>query len=278
MSIEHIYTYSGPSTIGKLRRIHRIFPDSSRCVIVPLDDSLISYTHEGLVSLQDKITDIQSASPNGILCYEGTASLISDFDIPLIINITASTIHSSHTNKVLISSVEKALCCDASAVAVHINVSSKYESEMLKILGDVSSECHKYGMPLMVIIYPRKEKDFGDDNYDELKSNDNERYTRLVSHCARIAFELGADIIKTQYTGTAESFREVIKAAVNKPVLIAGGKFVSEDALYEMVQGAISAGGAGVSIGRNVFNRVNSHEIIKKIKSIVFLKTKEGPK
>jgi len=270
MKSSNIYAALVPATIGKLRRLNRIFPSSDKCIIVPIDDSLISYAHEGLTSLQDKILDIQSARPNGILCYEGTALLIHDFHVPIIINITASTIHSSHTNKVLISCVENALRCDASAVAVHINISSKYESEMLRNLGVVSSECNKYGMPLMVIAYPRREGDNDDDNYEELKNVDNEAYTHLVSHCVRVAFELGADIIKTQFTGSVDSFREVVKAGVNKPVLIAGGKFTTEESLYKMVQDAMTAGGAGVSIGRNVFNRNNSSEIIDNIKGIVF--------
>lgn len=263
--------FSTPSMIGKMRRLSRIFEKSNRCVVVPLDDSLISYSHEGLASLKEKIDDIQRAEPNGILCYQGTASLISNFSIPLILNITASSVNSTHTNKVLISSVEEALKYDASAVAVHINISSRYESEMLRNVGNISSECQRNGIPLLIIAYPRKESISGDDNYEELKRSDIEKYTRLVSHCVRIAFELGADIIKTQYTGNAETFREVIAAAVNKPVLIAGGKFIDEQSLYDMVSGAIAAGGAGVSIGRNIFNRENSNSIISKIKRIVFM-------
>jgi len=268
--------FANPAMLGKMRRINKIFTNSNKCVIVPLDDSLISYSHNGLASLKEKISDIQRATPNGILCYQGTASLITDLSIPLILNITASSVNSAHTNKVLVSSVEEALKYDASAVAVHINISSKYESEMLRNIGKISTECQRNGMPLLIITYPRKESASGDDNYEELKKNDASKYTKLVSHCVRIAFELGADIIKTQYTGSAESFREVIAAAVNKPVLIAGGKFIDEQSLYEMVRGAISAGGAGVSIGRNIFNRENSKSIISEIKRIVFVQEEDS--
>lgn len=270
MGSNNAYMPLVPAAIGKSRRMQRIFSDSDKCVIVPLDDSLISYSREGLLSLKDKIYDIQLAKPNGILCYEGTASLITAYDIPLIINVTASTMRSAYTNKVLISCVENALRLDASAVAVHINISSKYESDMLRNLGIISSECNKYGVPLMVITYPRTEDKNGDDNYEILKINNNEEYTRLVSHCVRVAFELGADIIKTQYTGSEDSFREVVKAGVCKPVVIAGGSHSTEEVLYDVVQSVISAGGAGVSIGRNVFNRPNSSEIINRIKKIVF--------
>ena len=261
---------SNPALIGKERRLHSIFPSNGKCIIVPLDDSLISQSNEGLFQLQDKIRDIERAKPDAILCYQGTACLISDYDIPLILNLTASTINSMHTNKVLISSVEHAVMQDASAVALHINISSQYESAMLRNIGEVSEKCHYYGIPMMVLAYPRKENGNSDDNYADLRNNDIEKYTKLVSHCVRIAFELGADIIKTQYTGTPQSFEYVVKSAIDKPVIIAGGTMLNDEKLLEMVRGAISAGGAGVSIGRNIFNRSNSFAIIQKIREIVY--------
>lgn len=259
-----------PAVIGKKRRLYRLLGETGRCIIVPLDDNLISQGNVGLKCLPDKVRDIESAKPSGVLCYYGTASLISSLDLPLIINISASTVHSHHTNKVLISSVKQAVAIDAAAVAVHINLSSKFEGLMLEKLGMVSEVCNQYGMPLLVIIYPRKESAGTDDNYQYLKVHNITEYTKIVSHCVSVAFELGADLIKTQYTGDSASFSEVVTAACGRPVLIAGGTLCSEDSLYDTVRGAINAGGAGVSIGRNIFNRPNSSEIIRNINKIVF--------
>lgn len=267
MYIDNLIT---PATIGKRRRLYRILGSKGRGVIVPLDDSLISSDNEGLKDLEKKIIDIEGAKPNGILCYYGTASLISKMDIPLIINISASTVQSQHTKKVLISTIKQAVAIDAAAVAVHINISSKFESEMLTNLGTIAEASNTFGMPLFAIIYPRKEKMNGDDNYLELRESSPTEYTRLVAHCARIAFELGADIIKTQYTGSSESFAEVVSAAGGRPVFIAGGKLCEEQQLYDMVADAMKAGASGVSIGRNIFNRNNASEIICNIQKIVF--------
>lgn len=266
----YVDSVSTPAGIGKKRRLYRLLGEMGKCVIVPLDDNLISQENIGLKCLQDKVRNIESASPNGVLCYYGTASLITSLSLPLIINISASTVQSHHTNKVLISSVKQAVSIDAAAVAVHINLSSQFESLMLENLGMVSELCNQYGMPLLVIAYPRREGANTDDNYYDLKANDTNEYTKLVSHCVRVAFEMGADLIKTQYTGDAKSFSEVIAAACGKPVLIAGGSLCNEDSLFDIVRGAVSAGSAGVSIGRNIFNRPNSAEIISRIKDIVF--------
>lgn len=266
----YLNTLMTPATIGKRRRLYRILGTTSKAIVAALDDNLISDNNIGLKNLQKKIIDIQSAKPNGLLCYQGTASSVSAFDVPLIINVTASTVQSFHTKKVLISSVQQAVAMDAAAVAVHINISSKFESDMLHTLGMISEICNTYGMPLFAIIYPRKEHASGDENYFSIKNNNISEYTKLVSHCVRIAFELGADIIKTQYTGNAESFSEVVLSANGRPVLIAGGSLCEEQQLYSMVEGAMKAGGAGVSIGRNIFNRPNSAKIINNLREIVF--------
>lgn len=212
------------SALGKRRRMFRIFGDKGKCIVVPLDDNLISKYNEGLKNLHDKIKDIQQAKPNGVLCYLGTASIIDKYEVPIILNLTASTEYKTHTKKILVSTIEQAIAIDAAAVAVHINVSSSYESIMLENLGAVSEVCQKYGMPLLVIVYPRTEHAGKDYNYEDLKKENEAGYTKLVCHCVRIAFELGADIIKTQFTGSAESFSKVVEAANGTPVLIAGGK------------------------------------------------------
>lgn len=75
----------------------RIFGDKGKCIVVPLDDNLISKYNEGLKNLHDKIKDIQQAKPNGVLCYLGTASIIDKYEVPIILNLTASTEYKTHT-------------------------------------------------------------------------------------------------------------------------------------------------------------------------------------
>ena len=100
-------------------------------------------------------------------------------------------------------------------------------------------------MPLLAMMYPRGPgiKDtFG---------------VEVVEHAARIGAELGADLVKTVYTGDRDSFRRVVQGCP-VPVLVAGGPKVDSDGqLLSMVQGALEAGAAGVSIGRNVFSHVD---------------------
>jgi DhnA family fructose-bisphosphate aldolase class Ia len=128
---------------------------------------------------------------------------------------------------------------------------------MLEDFGSISRICNEWGMPLLVMIYPR-----GKDMKDAYDPD-------ALKVCARVGTELGADIIKTSYTGDIDTFREVVRGA-QAPVVIAGGpKMDSDEKLLQMVRDSIDAGGKGVSIGRNIFQHRNVIGITKAISGIV---------
>jgi DhnA family fructose-bisphosphate aldolase class Ia len=86
---------------------------------------------------------------------------------------------------------------------------------------------------------------------------------------ARTACELGADVLKTDYTGSAESFRQVIEASF-RPVLIAGGpKTETNREALEMVRGALDAGACGMFIGRNVFQAPDPARMMRVMRAII---------
>ncbi|MBW1845935.1 MAG: fructose-bisphosphate aldolase, partial [Deltaproteobacteria bacterium] len=91
----------------------------------------------------------------------------------------------------------------------------------------------------------------------------------VIKHAARVGYEMGADIVKVSYTGSEESFGEVVEGC-SIPVVIAGGEKMNSDReILEMVKGSINAGGAGVSIGRNVFQHKEPKKMVQAISSIV---------
>ena len=120
-------------------------------------------------------------------------------DIGLILHLSASTNLGAWANhKVLVATVDEAIKIGADAVSVHVNLGNEDEPAMLRDIGQVSRTCAEWGMPLLVMIYPRgKDIKYA---YD----------VELLKQCARVATELGADIVKTNYTGDIDSFREVV--------------------------------------------------------------------
>ena len=90
-----------------------------------------------------------------------------------------------------------------------------------------------------------------------------------VKLAARIGAELGADIVKTNYTGSPDTFKEIVKGC-NVPVVIAGGpKMDTEADLLQMVYDAIGAGATGVAIGRNIFQAEDPTLLVSKLCTIV---------
>ena len=185
------------------------------------------------------------------------------------LNVTASTNRATHTRKVLCTDVEAAVAAGADLVAVHVNVTSRHEGEMFRTLSTVVRKAETFGVPVFAIMYPRREGDGDDDNYQELKKTEPDRYSQLVAHAARIGMELGADVIKTQYTGSPETFERVVEATSPVPIVIAGGPLCSEPDALSAASGAIAAGASGASFGRNVFERNDPARMLRLLHSTV---------
>jgi len=179
-------------------------------------------------------------------------------DIGLIIHLSASSSLGPDPNhKVLVTEVEDAIRIGADAVSIHVNVGADDEAEMLHDLGRVARTCDLWGMPLIAMMYPRGPK---------VKEEHGVEYVKLA---ARIGSELGADIVKTNYTGSPDTFKEVVKGC-SVPVVIAGGpKMDTETDLLQMVYDAVNVGGMGVAFGRNIFQADNPTLLVKRLCSIV---------
>jgi DhnA family fructose-bisphosphate aldolase class Ia len=151
----------------------------------------------------------------------------------------------------------QAIKLGADGVSVHVNLGDMNEDKMLEDLGKISEKCLEWGMPLIAMMYARGEH------------IENPFDPETVAHCARVAAELGADIVKVAYTGDPETFRRVTEGCPI-PVVIAGGPKMSNDReILEMVEGAMKAGAKGVSIGRNAFQHDDPEKIVRAIAAIV---------
>lgn len=257
---------------GKYIRLGRLFDtQTNRMILSPLDDALLAGPEDGLRDTSKKLREIVKGKANAIMGFPGLfySNYPELHGTGTILNLTASTTRRAHTRKILISSVEHALTMGMDAVGVHVNISSIYESEMLDIMGRVSMDCQRLGMPLVGIMYPRSEDDGKDNNYLDLKENKPDDYTELVRHCVKVGVELGADIIKTQFTGNVATFKTVIEASCGIPVVIAGGPKVSPRTAITMASMALEAGAAGISFGRNTFNRKDTVQFLLALRDLV---------
>lgn len=261
---------------GLCQRMARLFnSDSGRCLCVPLDDSLISGPTGWLEHPECFLPLLETVGVQAILGYPGIIQYLPPASrIAPILNLTASTSRSQHIRKRLIFTPDLAVQLGADAVAVHLNLSSEHEGNMLSYLAKVTAKAHAIGIPVLAICYPRHEAPTHDaENYIDLKKNDTPAYTQLVAHCVRVAAEIGVDVIKTQYTGSTTSFRKVIQAAMDVPVLIAGGHADDDVTGLRMAASAIEAGAKGISFGRRIFTHPNPRLYLLALAEVVHTNT-----
>ncbi|WP_440952869.1 2-amino-3,7-dideoxy-D-threo-hept-6-ulosonate synthase [Methanococcoides sp. FTZ1] len=248
--------------IGKRIRIERIMHRESRnMVIIPMDHGMSDGPIRGVINIADSINKVAEGGADAVLMQKGMVyhgHRGYGHDVGLIVHMSASTSLGPDPNdKVLVCKVEEAMKMGADAVSIHVNIGSDTEADQLKKLGYVAEQCDEWGIPLLSMMYPRGKKIT--DPHDP----------EMVAHAARVGAELGADVIKTVYTGDPDSFRDVVEGCP-VPVVIAGGpKTETDEQFLEMISGAMESGARGVAIGRNVFQHPDPTKITQAITQIV---------
>lgn len=243
---------------GKQFRLSRI-TRHGRMLCIPMDHSLAVGPIAGLENPEETIEKIARGGATAFLAQKGIIkSLSRPAPIGMIVQLSASTsLGLAPNRKVLIGSVAEGLRLGADAVSIHVNIGGKEEPEMLQQLGMVADECDSHSVPFLAMMYPRGEniKDPSD--------------PQVVQHAARIGAEAGADVVKTVYTGSAETFGEVIRKCPVPVVLAGGSKAESDEALLKITYDVMKVGAMGVTYGRNVFQHRNPMLMTKALKRIV---------
>ena len=248
--------------IGKKIRMERIMNrENHKTIVVPMDHGLTAGPIKGIEkNLGEMVNKIALGGANAVLGHIGIplyAHRGYGPDIGLILHLSGSTSLSPESKyKVLVNTVLEAVKLGADGVSIHINIGTKSDPEMLETLGKVSRECREYGMPLLAMMYPRGENI--EDEYD----------VEVVKIAARVAAELGADIVKTNWTGDPDSFKEVIEGCM-APVIIAGGEKAGVKGILEITKQSIEVGGSGVAYGRNVFQAEDPTKVVRALYLIV---------
>ncbi|NVM54201.1 MAG: class I fructose-bisphosphate aldolase family protein [Candidatus Helarchaeota archaeon] len=245
---------------GKDVRLSRML-DKGKALIIPMDHGITIGPVRGLKWSEMKVT-IQKVVQGGataILLHKGIFRLLEETpNCGMILHLSASTKLSDTPNwKVTVGSIEEAVRLGVDAISIHVNLGSKFEAQMLESFGKISDACDKWQIPLISMVYPRGINI--KDPYDP----------EVVAHAARVGAELGADIIKTNYTGSYESFKPVVEGSP-VPVVIAGGPKVDTNREFlQNVKDAMKAGAIGVAAGRNVFQHDNPTGMVSAIAKII---------
>ncbi len=248
--------------LGKSVRLERIFNrNTKRTIIVPLDHGVSVGPIFGVVDLRDTVDKVAEGGANAVLMHKGLPRRTHrghGRDVGLIIHLSASTDLSPFPNaKTLVGEVEDAIRLGADAVSVHVNLGDETERNMLGELGAITSRANNWGMPVLAMVYARGPK---------IKNGFD---MEVVKHCARLGEELGADVVKVPFTGDSETFSRVVEGC-EIPVVIAGGpKMDNQRDIVQMAYDSIQAGGAGLSVGRNIFQAENPSKLVRALHGVI---------
>jgi len=242
--------------LGKRVRMERISDRNTRkTVIVPLSHGVGMGPIEGIEDIQNAIDMVSLAGANAIVLNKGVvprAHRGKGRDIGLVVHLTGG---SEASAKVQVCAVEEALRMGADGVRARLHVGGKEENRTLEILGNITRVAMDWGMPVLVTVSP-------------INNNGNSN-VELISRGARIAAELGADMVSVPYPGSKELLRDIV-ASTPAPLIVLGGEKMEDPTdVLSMVNDAMSTGIHGVSVGRNVFQYEKPGNMVKAIGEIV---------
>jgi 2-amino-4,5-dihydroxy-6-oxo-7-(phosphooxy)heptanoate synthase len=245
----------------RLRRLSR--PHDDRYLFVPLDHSVSDGPVVPRDRWQDLIRSVVLGGADAIIVHKGRVRTIDPAVLGgcgLIVHLSAGTAHMADANaKVLVGEVDEALRLGADAVSVHVNIGSDTEARQLTDLGTVAAACDSWNVPLVVMAYARGPRVA------------DPRDPALLAHVVNIAADLGADIVKTNFAHSAQDMADVI-ASSPVPVVVAGGP-ASTTSITGHARDAMTAGCAGLAVGRRVFTSPAPLQLVAELASIVHTPT-----
>lgn len=200
---------------------------------------------------------------NAVIFQKGIAEKYNErirkLKIPLIVKLNGKTsLSGGEPISRQICSVKEALRLGAVAVGYTIYIGSKYESVMMKEFDAIEQEAHRKGIPVIVWVYPRGKRVKG-------KSKGE-----IMAYAARTGLEIGADIIKMKYEGSAKELKWAVKVAGKTKVVIAGGVKSGEKEFLRQVKEMMDSGAIGLAVGRNVWQSKKPVELSNKIRRIIW--------
>ena len=246
--------------IGKSRRLGRLLVgEQKRCVLIPLDHGGWLGPVKGLDHPRAIVEAVIKGGANALLISPGFYKTVAPVVPPTVgivlrISLTAG-LSVAGTQETPIASLETALRLDADAIAVSVFFGRPGDIEIYRWLAQLADASQAYEMPVVAEMMPPP------DNFYDPKA---------IAHAARIGMELGADIVKTNYCGDIEAFKQVV-AAAPVPIIVAGGPSDGgQDTTLTVARDAIKAGAVGIAFGRRVWQAEDPEGVTRQLKEVLF--------
>jgi len=250
--------------VGKQIRMNSLFKkETGNSVCIAIDHGGIAGPMQGINNPAELVRQCVTGGADCILTTRGFAQAAADGwdrQTSLLLRLTGGfTVLGGKFEEEMISTAQAAIEYGAAGAAVTVKFGHEREGEFTKNASLVADNCARLGLPLMIEAMAKGK---------DLKSTD----PKGVKLAARAAMEIGADIVKTYYTGDPDSFREVVEGCP-VPILILGGEKTDNDEdVISGVYHAMQAGARGIAMGRNIWGRKNVLAMIEAMAGLVHKK------
>jgi DhnA family fructose-bisphosphate aldolase class Ia len=234
--------------------------NDGRSVIVAIDHGGIAGPIPGIEKPAPLLRTCVRGGADAVLTTRGfVKAAIQEWSpaIALILRLTGGfTVLGGRFEEEHISSPETALRYAAAAAAVTVKFGHHREGDFIRQASLVADSCEQWNLPLMVEAMAKGR---------DLKSTDLEG----VKLAARAAQEIGADIVKSYYTGDPDSFRSVVEGCPAPVVILGGEKTEDLGQVFTEVYDSLQAGGSGIAIGRNIWQHANPQAAVEAMVGLV---------
>jgi class I fructose-bisphosphate aldolase len=254
-------------------RLSRIFNEKSgRSVVVAVDHGIALGAIAGLESLGERIEQVVSGKPEGVLVNPGAirryGHLLAGRCAPApILAVDFPMFHTypggeTIDGEVPTISAEEAARLGADMVKICMIFGQEYTRRQManfEYVARTIEKCHRVGLPVMV------EPTTWGLGMEGKETKD----AHLLAGMARMAFEIGADVVKSDFPSNPEEMEKIAQACPVPIVLLGGSKSPDTETMLRDVLVCVQRGAAGVTFGRNVWQHPQPQKMIRAIQSIV---------
>jgi class I fructose-bisphosphate aldolase len=247
--------------LGREIRLRKLFGADGRTVTVALDQAVPRGVAPRLANIRSTFADIADGEPDAVTITKGLAGPLfagNARPVPWILKASMFSVEFHPTYDATIGTVEDAIRLGAEAVAVGISAGSSNQVAMFEMLTKVVEEASAWGLPVVCHAYPSGEM-----------WGDRKGSTESVLYASRAAAELGADIVKTWYTGSTAEFAKVVEGTPAIVVAAGGAPVSSPLDVLKQAASVVEAGGHGMTCGRNVWQAENPGRMVAALKAVI---------
>ena len=242
----------GSHFTGIDRRLERMSAADGKSLILAFDHGIGGANYAGMANPEKTLTEAVAAGVDAILTTVGQALRFGKIlgRVGLAVNMDDLVEDPTYA-------VKQAMDIGADMGKV---IAFPYNESKLDSVHRAARLCaiaHEYGLPMMVEPIPVSFESKADHTPEK------------IGPAARMAAEMGADLLKIQYTGNQDTFREIMAPLFRPAIVLGGPNRGNIREVFTDVRGAIDEGAVGIAIGRNIWAHERPAKVVAAMGAII---------